>query len=324
MYNKLPLISVAMACYNGEPFITEQLDSILKQTYPNIEIIITDDCSQDDTKKIIHEYQLIYSNIFLFENRTNLGVTKTFEHSLSYCSGEFIALSDQDDIWVPEKLMTLYQSIEKKQLAYGDSELIDDLGKPINKKLSDLRKMYSGNNTKGFAFNNIVLGHAMLLNAQILKEALPIPNNIPHDIWLAYKACAIGGIHYCNNVLTKYRQHNKSVTTTMPQKAVARTKNNRYDDFENKLNWITVMEANAIPREKPFYMQLLLEYKKKQTGKFAWGLLLFMLKQRKDLFMFSKKHIASQVIEIFKQCRGEKYEIGFSHGIITTPIGASV
>lgn len=305
MNNYRPLISVAMACYNGELFLAEQLDSILKQTYSNLEIIITDDCSQDGTVKIIQQYQKRHRNIFLFENKENIGVTKTFQHALPHCKGEFIAFSDQDDIWKPQKIMLLYQSMQNVQLAYGDSELIDETGKSLNKKLSDLRNMYSGNNTKGFVFNNVVLGHSLLFNAQLLHQILPIPDHVPHDIWIAYRSCALGGIHYCNNVLTKYRQHSQSVTTTLPQKAVARTKNKRYGDFENKLHWIKAMESNAAPGEKMFYTRFLSLYSQKQNGRFSWRLFFFILTKRKDFFMFSKKSTVSEIIEIAKLCRGE-------------------
>src|SRR4051812_17962871 len=98
------LVSVAMATYNGARYVAEQLDSILQQTYSLIEIVVVDDGSKDETVEIIKEYQAQHPCIRLYQNEINIGVNKTFEKAISYCSGEYIALSDQDDIWMPEKV----------------------------------------------------------------------------------------------------------------------------------------------------------------------------------------------------------------------------
>src|SRR6476661_7636895 len=92
------LVSVAMATYNGANYVAEQIDSILQQTHPFIEIVIVDDASKDDTVAIIEQYQSHYPCIRLYRNEKNIGVNKTFEKAISYCTGSYIALSDQDDI----------------------------------------------------------------------------------------------------------------------------------------------------------------------------------------------------------------------------------
>ncbi|MEZ4682171.1 MAG: glycosyltransferase [Caldilineaceae bacterium] len=98
-------ISIALASYNGASYISEQLDSIIKQTYQPLEIIIQDDGSTDNTISILHHYQQKYPQfIDVQRNPTNLGFVKNFEHAIMRCSGEIIALSDQDDVWLPGRL----------------------------------------------------------------------------------------------------------------------------------------------------------------------------------------------------------------------------
>ena len=96
------MISVALACYNGENFIYEQIQSIINQTITDLEIIICDDKSTDNTIDIIHNIK--DKRIKLYQNNIQLGVVKNFEKAISLCNGEYIALSDQDDVWVEKKL----------------------------------------------------------------------------------------------------------------------------------------------------------------------------------------------------------------------------
>jgi hypothetical protein len=105
--------------------------------------------------------------------------------------------------------------------------------------------------------------------------------------------------------LTKYRQHEATVTKTIAVKAGARTVNKRYRDFEEKLYWIGVMRDNERAEHKPFYSRLYDLYKRKETGRYSWTLFFFLLRYRKDIFMFTRKKWISQVIEMLKQARGE-------------------
>ena len=88
------MISVAMATYNGERYLPVQLDSILNQTIQDFEIVICDDCSRDNTRKILEDYAKLDSRIKVYLNETNLGFKKNFEKAISLCSGDYVALSD--------------------------------------------------------------------------------------------------------------------------------------------------------------------------------------------------------------------------------------
>ena len=105
------MISVAMATYNGEKFLKEQLDSIFSQTMPIDELVICDDCSKDKTIEIIQSYQKRYP-IKLFQNEKNLGYKLNFKEAMDYCSGDFIFLCDQDDIWMKDKVEKMISKIQ--------------------------------------------------------------------------------------------------------------------------------------------------------------------------------------------------------------------
>ena len=113
-----------MTTYNGERYLQEQIDSILNQTYSNFELIICDDCSTDSTIEIISSYN--DSRIKLFVNDKNLGFKKNFEKAIKLCTGEYIALSDQDDIWKSNHLEVLYEKINNKELICGNNLLINE------------------------------------------------------------------------------------------------------------------------------------------------------------------------------------------------------
>lgn len=120
------MISIVMATYNGEKYLREQVDSILAQTYQNFELIVCDDCSTDSTVRILQENEKQDGRIKVFVNEKNLGFKKNFEKAISLCKGEYIALSDQDDIWLPEHLQVLIENIGDKDLIGADSLLVDE------------------------------------------------------------------------------------------------------------------------------------------------------------------------------------------------------
>ncbi len=214
MNNDLKLVSVAMATYNGARYLAEQLDSIVHQTYTNIEIVIVDDHSKDDTVAIIREYQLSHPFIVLVQNGQNLGVTKTFEKAIKHCKGFFIALSDQDDIWDPQKIEILVNGIGGHDAVYADSLLVDDKAESLHKSFSDmmnLRSYYSGT---PFLLSNSVPGHSMLMKADFVKQVLPFPEEIFFDLWIGFCAAGNNGIKFIDKLLVKYRQHDNNTVGT--------------------------------------------------------------------------------------------------------------
>ncbi|EAK7272990.1 glycosyltransferase, partial [Campylobacter coli] len=110
------VVAVLLATYNGEKYLKEQIDSILNQTYKDIKIYIGDDCSKDSTIDIIKTYKDLYPDkIIYYQNNTNMGFIKNFEKLLQCCSENYMAFSDQDDIWLSNKLEEQMKEIAKME-----------------------------------------------------------------------------------------------------------------------------------------------------------------------------------------------------------------
>ncbi len=223
-------ISIAMTTFNGEKYLSAQLDSVLNQTYKDFELIICDDCSTDSTKQIISSYAESDSRIKFYSNKKNLGFKKNFEKAIQLCNNDYIALCDQDDIWFPEHLEKLINNIGNYDICCGDAVLIDKNGNSLNKLLSEDNEFnYFYNNDKLLykilCTGNPFQGASMLLKKTFLKKSLPIPETIPfHDTWFSLCACLQNRIFYINDIITKYRQHDATIT-----------KRNNNDSFIKKI-----------------------------------------------------------------------------------------
>ena len=208
-----PLVSIALATYNGERFLKEQLDSLLNQTYQNTEVIITDDASTDGTKSILEEYAEKDSRVKLFFNDNNLGLIKNFEKAVQLTQGTVIAFADQDDVWASDKIEKLLANMGDAVLVYCNSEYIDADGKSMNRKLTDYRNPSNKRNL--FIFDKDsgiwIAGHALLFRKELLDTALPFTPYISHDTWIAYIAMLKGTIKFIPDVLVYYRQHGGNV-----------------------------------------------------------------------------------------------------------------
>ncbi|HEX5710845.1 MAG TPA: glycosyltransferase family 2 protein [Sulfuricurvum sp.] len=205
---KFPLVSIALATYNGEMFLSQQLDSILAQSYINLEIIICDDNSTDSTRDILNYYAQNDQRIQLFFNETTLGLVKNFEKALSLCSGEYIALSDQDDIWEKEKIESLIRHIGSASLIHSDAILIDATEVIFASSYSHYSHKILYKDIFSYLLGNNVTGCTSLFSRKLLKYALPFPEGIfVHDWWLALCAYKHEGIVYYDQALIRYRQH---------------------------------------------------------------------------------------------------------------------
>lgn len=207
-------ISIAMATYNGENYLREQLDSLYAQTYIPDEIVVVDDCSTDNTKIILEEYHQKYGLIY-YINESTLGVNKNFEKSLSLCSNNYISICDQDDVWLPHKIETIYKkllSIESDLPALVSSTKIDvDAGlNKIETTIIDSKDSDS--------YSTTLLGHhssgcTMMMNRALLKYILPIPSDskMLYDIYIGLIAAMVGNKYNIAEPLMYYRHHASNV-----------------------------------------------------------------------------------------------------------------
>jgi len=212
-----PLVSVVIATYNATKYIDEQLESILNQTYQNIEIIILDDDSTDNTLSILEHYAKRYPHIKVIKNNNRLGVIKNFEKGISIANGDFIALCDQDDIWIEDKLLQQVESIKDYKipaLVHSDLEVIDSNGKTVHKSFFDL-KGYSFSSKKSLSImisRSGIMGNTILFNQALKDIILPFYDNIPmHDYYIGVLNEIYGKRITINKTLVKYRIHNANV-----------------------------------------------------------------------------------------------------------------
>ena len=198
------MISVCIATYNGEKYIKEQLESILSQLKEGDEVVISDDSSVDNTLKIIDEIN--DSRISLHINNKFYSPIFNLENALKKAKGDFILLSDQDDVWLPGKVECMLEHLEKYDLVVSDCNIIDENGIIIGESFFQIR-----NSGKGFwrnVYKNTYLGCCMGFRRNILNYALPFPRSTPmHDIWLGLIAEIFGRTFFINEKLIQYRRH---------------------------------------------------------------------------------------------------------------------
>lgn len=304
-------ISIAMATYNGDKFLAEQIDSIQNQTITDFELIICDDCSTDSTQEILDSYTIRDPRIHVYKNELNLGFKKNFEKALTLCTGEFIALCDQDDIWLPNHLEVLLNNIGKNDCIGANALFIDENGKSMQKTMKSFIPIHHPpqNATDVFlheVYDNIIQGAASLIRRELLAKALPFPNNVKyHDYWLAIIACLNKGCLYTDTIVLKYRRHNNNVSTakkfTLSQaytllKETAHQKKEIYQNhisiLKNALglNYITNQQKLALKKAELFYSNLLCE--KNKFSNFLFFLVNYhqitLSKKRKIPFFFYK------------------------------------
>lgn len=198
--------SIAMATYNGEKFIMEQLESFAKQTVLPHEIVITDDCSTDKTLSLINTFKETAPFIVrVYTNETNLGYTQNFNKALKLCTNDLIFLSDQDDVWFPNKIeymVSLANLHQNKDVFMVDAELVDE-----SLQTSGLTKQEQIKNL-GLEENAFVMGCCIAVRKTFLDSILPIPRDFSgHDNWIVRLADFLQLRVIDDTALQLYRRH---------------------------------------------------------------------------------------------------------------------
>lgn len=301
-----PLVSIALCTYNGEKFLREQLNSIVHQTYSKLELIIVDDCSSDGTLDILNEYAREYSFIKVHKNEVNLGYIRNFEKALKLCSGNLIALSDQDDIWHLNKIEKLVNAIGDNLMIYHDSEFVDQNGHSLNKKMSDIMNLYRGNEPEAFIFFNCISGHSVLMKKELRDEILPFPNAYFHDWWIAYVATNLGSIDYLNETLVNYRQHETTDTNILKiernRTSLKRLGSNQKQN--KKIQWLKSCAEYPKNKQPELINAIYDEVVKSNKGYISLKLAGLIYKNRKKLFRINKKSKLSKLNFILKEIWG--------------------
>lgn len=217
-------VDILIATYNGEKYLKEQLDSILNQTYKNIRIVISDDCSKDSTIDILKEYEQKDNRIELYLHEKNLGVVKNIEFMLSKVENDLYMLSDQDDVWLPEKVQKSVEKLEEENadLVFGDLEVVDEKLNTIYPSFGDFMLLnkkidkYINTNEVNYLYN-CVTGCTVLSKKKFIDKIIPIPTEskyLIHDHWIGLILSLNGRLAYMHEKYIKYRQHGNNQVGT--------------------------------------------------------------------------------------------------------------
>jgi glycosyltransferase involved in cell wall biosynthesis len=247
------LVSIALTTYNGEKYLPVLLDSLLAQTYPHLEIIAVDDRSTDRTFEILQQYSLLHPHIKVYVNESNLGFIKNFEKAISLCNGEYIAMCDQDDYWLPENIERKVEEIGEYPMIYCDSFIANENLEKTGKKISDALVCKTYTNCLNYAVFSNVYGHAWMFRRSLYLSAPIFPLFITHDWWLAYNGILKGGVKFLPEALALYRQHDKNQFGVLGGGGIdKKTKRQKKKNNKKKINKQKVVE-DARERLNLFY-----------------------------------------------------------------------
>ena len=229
-------LSIALCSYDGEQFLQEQLDSIAAQSRLPDELIVCDDRSADGTVEILGKFaaQAAFP-VRIYANEEKLGTVKNFEQAIELCTGDVIALADQDDIWHTKKLERIEQIFLTRSsigLVFTDAELIDQRSIPLGERLwqriinkKEQRLIEQGRIRDVLIARNVVTGATMAFRSEYRQLVLPIPLDISliHDGWIAVLVAMVADTAAIGEPLISYRQHPrqqlgaKPLATTKPR-----------------------------------------------------------------------------------------------------------
>ena len=219
-------VSIVLCTYNGAKYLSEQLDSILAQTYPLHEIIIQDDNSTDETVDIIHEYARKYSFIKFFKNNSEHGVNGNFLSAMQRATGDYIAISDQDDIWETDKIENQMNSIGKNLLCSGFSCPFSTDG---SFAYFDHRKRNV--NVVRMCFLGLP-GHTLLFRRELVNMLPTLEHSIykysMYDAALSIVAAAHKNIVFIDKILVNFRRHSAATTYNDYKKSLPSWQNALY------------------------------------------------------------------------------------------------
>ena len=210
-----------MATYNGRQFILPQVKSILSQLREYDELIISDDGSTDGTLAVINKFKDKRIKIFIHHKKTppfqiaknNFLVAYNFENALNQATGEYIFLSDQDDVWMPQKVEKTMQTLTNIHcgLTMSTIEVVDSEGRVIQRN-PNLEKVSFLQGLKKAKYP----GCTMAFDRSFLNEILPFPKyTVSHDAWIGLLANYQDRLHIINESLIQYRRHGANVTSSI-------------------------------------------------------------------------------------------------------------
>ncbi len=256
-------VAVIMPTYNGELFVEKQVLSILNQTYSDFILYIVDDCSMDGTQKAIERLVEKDHRIRFSTNSYNKGVVKNVNDTLAEVEADIYFLADQDDIWLPDKMIRQIEVLKKDDvvMTFTNLLLIDENGRFSGKDFWSVQQIdpYKAQFFEFLALNSIVSGCSMAFKRKLLDMSLPISDKaIMHDYWLSFFAACSGEVVPLKETMVLYRQHKNNVEgapQTLTQKILLRYqgctsyrdfKKRKHQSFKKRLEMIRALNARLL------------------------------------------------------------------------------
>lgn len=246
-------VDILLATYNGEAFLSRQLDSIAGQTYGAWHLLVRDDGSTDNTIRIIKEFQSKHSNrVTLLEDELgSLGATGNFSALMEASTASYIAFCDQDDIWLPEKVDVMMkrmklveQSPSLPVFLFSDLSMIDDSGALLAESLWQAENLHPERvKLNQLLVQNVPYGCASMINRALLELAVPVADEaLLHDHWTVLLASSCGFVDYISTPTIRHRIHdsnasrgNNPIRKAREQSVQAILKNRNFDRYFSQL-----------------------------------------------------------------------------------------
>jgi glycosyltransferase involved in cell wall biosynthesis len=212
-------LSIALATYNGERYLGEQLESILEQTRLPDELVVFDDASTDSTPAIVRGFAERAPFPVRFQvNAERLGSTRNFEEAIRACSGDIIFLCDQDDVWYPEKMARMeerFVSDPEAGAVFTDADVVDQDLRPFGPRLwhavrfkqKDQARFAAHDALSVLLRRPVVTGATMAFRSSYRELILPMPEIWVHDAWISLLIGAVSHLAALPIPLIAYRQH---------------------------------------------------------------------------------------------------------------------
>jgi glycosyltransferase involved in cell wall biosynthesis len=214
-------VSVVMPCYNHVKYIASAIESVLGQTHKNIELVLIDNCSTDGTREIIQQFEKKDGRIIAIYHEKNLGFITSMNHGLDASSGDYIALTSSDDVWLPEKTEIQLRAFEDNpevDVIHSDASIIDSAGKKTGKTMKKIYRLdpaiASGNIFKTLTRNNICCTSTVIFRKKCLKtcDKFDIDLHYAPDWWFLIELSRKHKFLYIDRILADYRVHATNLT----------------------------------------------------------------------------------------------------------------
>lgn len=289
-----PLVSIVLCTRNGQKFLREQLDSIDGQTYPNLEVICSDNNSTDDTPVILSTWCNKKAGRTLL-SFAEPGLNKNFYNGIKHAKGTYIMFCDQDDIWLPEKtekLVAFHEANKHASMVYCLSTPFK--GSPVPAKRKQGINKLEGTEIKKTLLVSFTLGHNILIRRSML-DSLPVPADevIAYDWWITVSAMCLGPVKCLPESLTYWRQHPLNTTKTL----------NKDLFYKSRAAYLQAWLKNSCIRieDKLWITEARKRFLSLSNYKFSLSLFYFLLRNAHLIFFYkNKQHFVQKQLSFFK------------------------